>query len=90
MTGADVLEPSLGTVPNAAAASGLRNSRQVKATDGGADVAIVSAGELPVPGRLRSQQRQHLADRHQDRERRRRLTAAGTPDYVGSVSVQGG
>jgi hypothetical protein len=44
LTGADVLEPSLGTVPNAAAVNGLRNSRQVKATDGGADVPIVSAG----------------------------------------------
>src|SRR4051794_40239266 len=44
LTGADVVESSLGTVPGAASVNGLRNSRQVKATDGGADVAVLSAG----------------------------------------------
>src|SRR3954453_21547145 len=47
LTGADVLESSLGSVPNAARAAsvtGFTNSRQVKATDDGADVPIVSAG----------------------------------------------
>ncbi len=47
LTGADVLESSLGTVPSAVRAAsvpGLATSRQVKATDDGPDVPILSAG----------------------------------------------
>ena len=47
LTGADVLESSLGRVPRAVQAvvvTGLQNSRQVKAADGGPDVAILTAG----------------------------------------------
>jgi hypothetical protein len=44
LTGADIFEPTLGTVPRAASVNGLVNSRQARATDGGADVPLLTAG----------------------------------------------